>query len=314
MIFVARSGRGPADHDPPPAKGYPSVGQPIPTGPPRTVGCPDVRHRLNENDETTLLPATVEELAAGERDEAEEAAGPRRRPVVLAAVATSVLMLGTAGWVISGRSGSGDPTADPTPSRSGSGYVDGFGIATASPRAEGPPISRGSARPPVSPSPSPAVSSTQPSQPPQSPSPEPKPVAAPQSTLLSRGRPAAASGSESNDRLGPSRAVDGDINTRWGSPFSEPHWIRVDLGASRRITRVQLRWETAFGVRYEVQVSADGSLWRTVSTVTSGNGGIDDLEIRGTDSASSGRYVRIFCTQRGTEWGFSLWELDVYGY
>ena len=40
-------------------------------------------------------------------------------------------------------------------------------------------------------------------------------------------------------------AVDGDLSTRWSSEFSDPQSIYVDLGASKRIERLILRWEAA---------------------------------------------------------------------
>lgn len=269
----------------------------------------------------TLLPATVEELAAGERDGADGtdgATGSRRRPVVLAAVATGVLMVGTAGWVVMSRSvdGSG-PTAGPTQSRQDPAYVDGFGLNTASAATAGPPISRGTPRPPapsgVSASAQASAGATGTAGPATSVRASPPQIAPQQSpapSLLSRGRPATASSVEDNQSwYQPSRAVDGDLNSRWASAYGDQQqWIVVDLGSSRQLSEVQLRWEVAYARRYEVQLSADRNNWNTVATVSTGNGGIDEHDISGT-----ARYVRILCQQRGTEWGYSLWELNIYG-
>ena len=104
-------------------------------------------------------------------------------------------------------------------------------------------------------------------------------------------------------------AVDGDMSTRWSSQFSDPQWIYVDLGQTYAINRVILRWETAYGADYQVQVSNDATNWTTIRAVTGGDGGVDDL----AGVSGTGRYVRIYGTQRGTEWGYSLWELEVYG-
>ncbi|MFG1699682.1 cellulase family glycosylhydrolase [Nonomuraea sp. NPDC049309] len=57
-----------------------------------------------------------------------------------------------------------------------------------------------------------------------------------------------------------------------------------------------------------MQTSSDGSTWTDVYSTTTGDGGTDDLTVSGT-----GRYVRVYGTQRGTPWGYSLWELEVYG-
>ncbi|MGW6208694.1 hypothetical protein ACWF9B_34275 [Streptomyces sp. NPDC055089] len=39
-----------------------------------------------------------------------------------------------------------------------------------------------------------------------------------------------------------------------------------------------------------------------------GNGDADDLDL-----AQTARYVKLNLTQRGTGWGYSLWEFGVYG-
>jgi hypothetical protein len=107
--------------------------------------------------------------------------------------------------------------------------------------------------------------------------------------------------------LGAERAVDGNTSTRWGSQFGDPQWIRVDLGAQHPISRVVLNWETAHGRAYQIQVSDDDSTWTPVFSTTTGNGGIDDITLDVT-----GRYVRMFGTQRGTEWGYSLREFEIH--
>jgi sugar phosphate isomerase/epimerase len=103
-------------------------------------------------------------------------------------------------------------------------------------------------------------------------------------------------------------AVDGNAGTRWSSAWSDPEWIAVDLGASYDLDRVVIDWETAFGSGYEIQTSPDGETWTTVHTVTDGDGGFDELEVSGT-----GQHVRLYLTERATQWGFSLYELEVYG-
>ncbi|MGZ6439699.1 MAG: discoidin domain-containing protein [Pseudobdellovibrionaceae bacterium] len=103
-------------------------------------------------------------------------------------------------------------------------------------------------------------------------------------------------------------AVDGNRLTRWSSTFRDPQWIRVDLGSSKQIKRVVLNWEIAYGKTYMIQVSNDGVSWKTIYSTTNGTGGIEDLAVSGT-----GRYVRMYGTARGTVWGYSLYEMSVYG-
>jgi len=102
-------------------------------------------------------------------------------------------------------------------------------------------------------------------------------------------------------------AVDGDLATRWSSQFSDLQWIYVDLGARQRTQRVILRWETAYGKAYRIQISDDAIHWTDAYSTTAGDGEVDNLNLSGT-----GRYVRIYGTQRGTGWGYSLWEFEVY--
>src|SRR5690606_10624069 len=89
-------------------------------------------------------------------------------------------------------------------------------------------------------------------------------------------------------------ANDGNAGTRWSSAFSDPQWIRVDLGTSHNISRVLLSWETAYASAYEIQVSNNATNWTTIYSTTSGNGGTDDL----TGLSGSGRYVRVYGSQR----------------
>ncbi|GGQ30337.1 hypothetical protein GCM10010233_54810 [Streptomyces pseudogriseolus] len=127
-------------------------------------------------------------------------------------------------------------------------------------------------------------------------------------TLLSQGRPATAS-SQEGDGYAPSAAVDGNLTgTRWASRWSDPQWFQVDLGQRSNLSRVVLTWEGAYGRSYRIQASDDGTDWRTLQTVTGGDGGTDELAVTG-----SGRYVRMLGTERSGGYGYSLWEFQVYG-
>ncbi|MGI5507119.1 glycosyl hydrolase family 8 [Lentzea sp. CA-135723] len=126
--------------------------------------------------------------------------------------------------------------------------------------------------------------------------------------LVSRGKAVTASSVEASG-YEPDKAVDGDAGTRWASALgTAQEWVRVDLGSAHSVSRVRLSWEAAFARAYRVQTSADGGAWNDVFTTSTGDGGVDDLTVSG-----SGRYVRVLGTARGTEWGYSLWEFEVYG-
>jgi glucose/arabinose dehydrogenase len=130
----------------------------------------------------------------------------------------------------------------------------------------------------------------------------------PQPGLLSAGRPVTALSSE-NATYGPGNVTDGNTATRWSSLFADPQWISVDLGQTRSVSRVRLSWEAAFGRAYRIETSTNGSTWNSVYSTTTADGGIDDAGFTATDA----RYVRVYGTARATAWGYSLWEMEVYG-
>lgn len=51
--------------------------------------------------------------------------------------------------------------------------------------------------------------------------------------------------------------------TRWSSDWNADRWVSVDLGARSTIDTVDLCWEAAYAVDYELQVSDDNKSWTT---------------------------------------------------
>src|SRR5688572_8991494 len=133
-------------------------------------------------------------------------------------------------------------------------------------------------------------------------------VAQAQTTNLALNRPTTCS---PTPQFPCAEAVDGNTGTRWASAAGvDPQFIQVDLGATYNISRVVLIWETAQASGYQIQVSGSASgPWTNIFTTTTGNGATDDL----TGLSGSGRYVRMNGTTRATQWGYSLWEFQVYG-
>jgi hypothetical protein len=126
-------------------------------------------------------------------------------------------------------------------------------------------------------------------------------------TNLAQGKPTTASSVE-NAGTPAANATDGNTATRWSSAFSDPQWLRVDLGQSYTLNHVTLIWEAAYARAYQIQTSPDGATWTTVYSTTTGDGGTDDLAVTG-----SGRYIRMNGTARATQYGYSLWEFQVFG-
>ena len=126
--------------------------------------------------------------------------------------------------------------------------------------------------------------------------------------IISTGCKIVTSGSE-NDVFGGKNAVDGDKGTRWSSNFADDAWIYVDLGKKYSVNKVVLTWEGAYGKAYKIQTSTDGKTWKTVKNVTNGKGGEETVAFNSTDA----RYVRMQGVERALPYGYSLWEMEVYG-
>jgi endoglucanase Acf2 len=103
--------------------------------------------------------------------------------------------------------------------------------------------------------------------------------------------------------------------SRWASDLNEPKsFLYVDLGATYDITRINLFWETAFASSYKIYVSTDNIFTENevVFSTTTSNGANDDITINPTN-VRTGRFVRINCESKGTIYGYSLYEFEVYG-
>ncbi|WP_371614719.1 discoidin domain-containing protein [Streptomyces sp. NBC_00454] len=104
------------------------------------------------------------------------------------------------------------------------------------------------------------------------------------------------------------KAVDGDRGSRWASEWNDDQWIQLDLGSVNLVKRVTLDWEAAYGKSYRIEVSTDGANWQTAWSTTTGDGGLDTAQFAGVPA----RYVRVHGAGRGTQWGYSLYEVGVY--
>jgi eukaryotic-like serine/threonine-protein kinase len=142
---------------------------------------------------------------------------------------------------------------------------------------------------------------------PTAPKPARSPVPAPPVVLLSQGHPVSAS-SEQGYPWAAAYAVDGNLGTRWSSASSDPQWLEVDLGATHSVTKVVLYWERAYATAFQIQVSDNGTTWADIYSTTTGAGGEQTLQVSG-----SGRYVRMYGTHRVTQYGYSVWEFQVFG-
>jgi hyaluronoglucosaminidase len=76
----------------------------------------------------------------------------------------------------------------------------------------------------------------------------------------------------------------------------------------QRVARVVLRWEAAHAGAYEILTSPDGTDWTTAATVPDSQGGTESVRL----DAPGTRYVRMQGLGRATQFGYSLYELEVH--
>src|SRR5262249_45824822 len=130
----------------------------------------------------------------------------------------------------------------------------------------------------------------------------------PPGTNLAQHQPATASSIQGGG-LEAANATDGDLTTRWASAGGvDPSWLQVDLGAVKAFNTVVLYWEAAFAAQYQIQGSNDGQAWSVAASNASGRGGVETIIF----PTVQGRFVRMFGQVRGTTFGYSLFELQVY--
>ncbi|WP_327350880.1 galactose-binding domain-containing protein [Streptomyces sp. NBC_01304] len=106
----------------------------------------------------------------------------------------------------------------------------------------------------------------------------------------------------------PGKAVDSDKGTRWASEWKADQWLRIDLGSVKPVKRVTADWEEAYAKSYRIELSEDGTNWKTAWSTDSGDGGLDTARF----ATAQARYVRIQGGERATKWGYSLREVGVY--
>ena len=134
---------------------------------------------------------------------------------------------------------------------------------------------------------------------------------------LAYGKTAVATVVEGNNV--PNNACDGNMGSRWATGsrregMSEEDFnasnITIDLGDYHYITTIYTYWEAAYGRDYDLQVSEDGENFTTVEEV---RGGTQTTMRHDLDSPMTGRYVRMQGITPSGGYGYSLWEMLVYG-
>ena len=109
----------------------------------------------------------------------------------------------------------------------------------------------------------------------------------------------------------PEEAFDGNLGLRYAAASYESGvTLGVDLGKTYKVSSVAFKWENAYATEYNIQVSKDGKAYDTVKTMTADKAETIEVPL---DEAVEARYVRIECVKNAINYGYSLWEMGVYG-
>ncbi|MGJ5816097.1 glycosyl hydrolase 2 galactose-binding domain-containing protein [Paludibaculum fermentans] len=100
-----------------------------------------------------------------------------------------------------------------------------------------------------------------------------------------------------------------NFTSAWKSAGAGTEWVSVDLGVESKLQRVVLTWirRAAEGA---LQLSSDGSTWKTVQPLPAGAGPSDSIEL---PQPTHARYVRLQLTKAASPEGYLLSEFEVFG-
>jgi mannan endo-1,4-beta-mannosidase len=128
-------------------------------------------------------------------------------------------------------------------------------------------------------------------------------------TNLAYNRPVTTTSNENTTNTG-AKAVDANGTTRWSSAYANNQNFVVDLGANYNVNRVKIAWESAYARDYQIQFSTNNTSWTTVREFWGKSSAATDDQ---TGLSGVARWVKIYCINRATTYGFSFWEFEVYG-
>ena len=114
-------------------------------------------------------------------------------------------------------------------------------------------------------------------------------------------------------------ATDGNGGTRWESEQKvDPQTWQVDLGSSQTFNAIVIYWEGAYGKTFTIEAgdNVDGDYLTggtTIASVTGQTltGSFPNKQVIPVNSTTA-RYIKFNGIERGTEYGYSFYEFEVY--
>lgn len=126
---------------------------------------------------------------------------------------------------------------------------------------------------------------------------------------------AVTSSADENSTNVAANVADKNLGTRWAA-YGDGQWVRYDLGAKKLVAYARIAWPygNERNDRFEIQVSDDGTTWKSVFNGQSD--GTTTLHQVHDFADTEARYVRVLGhgnTKAGVELWNSISELELYG-
>lgn len=102
---------------------------------------------------------------------------------------------------------------------------------------------------------------------------------------------------------------DGAPWTRWSSKFLDEQWLLLTLKKPEWISKITITWQDAYALDYFAEVQKSTGEWVQVFVTQSGDGKDDVIEF----NPIYAQRVKLTFHKRATDWGFSIWEIEILG-
>jgi hypothetical protein len=119
-----------------------------------------------------------------------------------------------------------------------------------------------------------------------------------------------AASSTQGRREVPEHAFDDNRATRWTSHFQDHEWIEGRFEQPVGIRKITIHWETARAADFSVRLLTRQGNWSTLADRVNAEGLTDHFP---SDHPVWTEGIRIECRRRATEWGNSIFEIDLEG-
>ena len=105
---------------------------------------------------------------------------------------------------------------------------------------------------------------------------------------------------------------DQNASTRWESEQGiDPQWVIIDLADTFSLNSILIDWEAANAKDYVIEGSKNGTDWTEMISLTNQSEG--NHRINNSNVSGEFRYVRIYGTSRNLNYGYSIFEVEIYG-